>query len=201
MQYIAFIAPHFPLIAPQRFWDVYDTETIDLPVIPPGHLAALPPAMHRMRAAFGLGTNYKNVPVKASPTAPINVAANRASLDNVRLWDWQAFHDTVTQIQPLRPYTYVDTDIDRYRIDGKPEFALGTQDDPGELLAVAARFVSEELGTPLVTVYEVLPGSGDLIRRAEHGWRDRRVDCDRDADLSTNSAGERVNDQGTKLGL
>lgn len=71
------------------------------------------------RAAFGLGANYKNVPVKASPTAPINVAANRASLDNVRLWDWQAFHDTVTQLQPLRPYTYVDTDIDRYRIDGK----------------------------------------------------------------------------------
>ena len=51
---VGYIAPHFPLIAPQRFWDVYDTETIDLPVIPPGHLAALPPAMHRMRAAFGL---------------------------------------------------------------------------------------------------------------------------------------------------
>jgi choline-sulfatase len=51
---VGYIAPHVPLIAPQRFWDVYDTETIDLPVIPPGHLAALPPAMHRMRAAFGL---------------------------------------------------------------------------------------------------------------------------------------------------
>lgn len=71
------------------------------------------------RAAFGLGANFKNVPVKASPTAAIDVAANRASLDNVRLWDWQAFHDTVTQLQPLRPYTYVDTDIDRYRIGGK----------------------------------------------------------------------------------
>ena len=40
-------------------------------------------------------------------------------LDNVRLWDWRAFHDTLSQSQPLRPYTYADTDVDRYPIDGK----------------------------------------------------------------------------------
>src|SRR6185369_7609669 len=40
-------------------------------------------------------------------------------LDNVRLWDWRAFHDTVSQIQPLRPYTFSDTDVDRYTIDGQ----------------------------------------------------------------------------------
>jgi choline-sulfatase len=51
---VGYIAPHFPLIAPQRFWDMYDPEAIDLPVIPPGHLASLPPAMRRLRAAFGL---------------------------------------------------------------------------------------------------------------------------------------------------
>ena len=39
-------------------------------------------------------------------------------LDNVRLWDWRAFHDTLSQSQPLRPYTYADTDVDRYQIDG-----------------------------------------------------------------------------------
>ena len=33
-------------------------------------------------------------------------------LDNVRLWDWRAFHDTVTQIQALRPY-YVFADTRR----------------------------------------------------------------------------------------
>ena len=27
-----------------------------------------------------------------------------ALLDNVRLWDWRPFHDTVTQMQALRPY-------------------------------------------------------------------------------------------------
>ena len=30
----------------------------------------------------------------------------------------KAFHDTVSQIRPLRPYTYIDSDIDRYQIDG-----------------------------------------------------------------------------------
>ncbi len=29
------------------------------------------------------------------------------------------FHDTLSQSQPLRPYTYADTDVDRYQIDGR----------------------------------------------------------------------------------
>ena len=38
----------------------------------------------------------------------------------MRLWDWRAFHDTVTQIQALRPYyVFADTDVDRYTIDGQ----------------------------------------------------------------------------------
>jgi len=71
------------------------------------------------REAYGLGSGLKELQVDATPNGKIDVAANQASLNNVRIWDWQAFHDTVTQIQPLRPYTYVDTDVDRYRIAGK----------------------------------------------------------------------------------
>jgi len=76
--------------------------------------------MRATKAAYGLGAGLLKEPkVKASPSGKIDIAANQASLDNVRIWDWQAFHDTITQIQPLRPYSYVDTDIDRYRIGGK----------------------------------------------------------------------------------
>ncbi|MBI2687544.1 MAG: UPF0182 family protein [Acidobacteria bacterium] len=72
------------------------------------------------RAAYSLGeTRLKQLQGKATPGGQIDVAANQPLLENIRLWDWQAFHDTVTQLQPLRPYTYVDTDIDRYRIGGK----------------------------------------------------------------------------------
>jgi uncharacterized membrane protein (UPF0182 family) len=48
------------------------------------------------------------------------VVHHKPTLDNVRLWDWHAFHDTVTQIQALRPYyVFHDSDVDRYTIDGQ----------------------------------------------------------------------------------
>jgi hypothetical protein len=75
--------------------------------------------MKATRAAYGLTKKFKEIGIKAAPGGKIDVAANQTSLEAVRLWDWEAFHNTITQIQPLRPYTYVDTDIDRYRIGGK----------------------------------------------------------------------------------
>jgi uncharacterized membrane protein (UPF0182 family) len=72
------------------------------------------------RSAFGLDRNVKEVEFHTDPGAPIDIAHNQATLDNVRLWDVRAFHDTVTQIQALRPYyVFKDTDVDRYMIDGR----------------------------------------------------------------------------------
>jgi uncharacterized membrane protein (UPF0182 family) len=76
------------------------------------------------RRAFGIADRMKEVNYNASAQARIDVAKNRATLENVRLWDWQAFHDTVSQIQPLRPYVFVDTDVDRYRINGTVQQVL-----------------------------------------------------------------------------
>ena len=50
---VSFIAPHFPLIAPQRFWDMYAVDEIDLPDIPEGHLEALHPVCQRLRRMNG----------------------------------------------------------------------------------------------------------------------------------------------------
>jgi hypothetical protein len=72
------------------------------------------------RSAFDLDTNVHEVEFHAEPSAPIDIAHNQATLENVRLWDVHAFHDTVTQIQALRPYyVFKDTDVDRYVIDGR----------------------------------------------------------------------------------
>lgn len=71
------------------------------------------------RSAYGLNQRVKETNLEADPEIPIDYAKHKPLLDNVRLWDWRAFHDTVSQIQPLRPYIYVDTDIDRYTIDGE----------------------------------------------------------------------------------
>jgi hypothetical protein len=70
------------------------------------------------RSAYGLNSNVKETTLDAKAEIPIDYAKHKPLLDNVRLWDWKAFHDTVSQIQPLRPYTYLDSDIDRYQIDG-----------------------------------------------------------------------------------
>ncbi|MDE0610401.1 MAG: sulfatase-like hydrolase/transferase [Anaerolineaceae bacterium] len=50
---VSFIAPHFPFIVPQRFWDMYPPGRIDMPDIPPGHLESLHPVYQRLRAMFG----------------------------------------------------------------------------------------------------------------------------------------------------
>ncbi|MCY3832488.1 MAG: choline-sulfatase [Chloroflexi bacterium] len=50
---VSFIAPHFPYIVPQRFWDMYPPDEMDLPVIPEGHLDNLHPMAQRIRRMFG----------------------------------------------------------------------------------------------------------------------------------------------------
>ncbi|MGH9718944.1 MAG: UPF0182 family protein, partial [Bryobacteraceae bacterium] len=71
------------------------------------------------RSAYGLDRRLKLIDFKTRPDARIDPARHKNVLDNVRLWDWQAFHNSVTQIQSLRPYyRFADTDVDRYTIDG-----------------------------------------------------------------------------------
>lgn len=75
--------------------------------------------IHATRAAYGLEQRMREVEFKVQPDAPIDPVQHKAIIDNVRLWDWHAFHDTITQIQALRPYyVFSDTDVDRYTIDG-----------------------------------------------------------------------------------
>lgn len=71
------------------------------------------------RSAYGLNQRVRETTLEADPEIPIDYAKHQPLLDNVRLWDWRAFHDTISQIQPLRPYIYMDTDVDRYTIDGQ----------------------------------------------------------------------------------
>lgn len=72
------------------------------------------------RSAFGLDERTREVEYEAVTETPIDPARHAALFDNVRLWDWRAFHDTTTQIQALRTYyVFNDSDVDRYVIDGR----------------------------------------------------------------------------------
>ena len=58
-------------------------------------------------------------PVEQSLTAKA-IEANKATIDNIRLWDWQPLMDTYGQMQEIRTYyKFHDVDIDRYWLDGK----------------------------------------------------------------------------------
>ncbi len=77
------------------------------------------------RAAYGLTSEIREVETHTNPGDAIDTAKNKLLLDNVRLWDWRPFHDTVTQMQALRTYyAFHDTDVDRYNIDGQPRQVL-----------------------------------------------------------------------------
>ena len=69
------------------------------------------------RAAYGLDKRLREVEFGAKISGQIDATKHKPLLDNVRLWDWRAFHDTVTQIQALRPYyVFSDSDVDRYKL-------------------------------------------------------------------------------------
>ena len=71
------------------------------------------------RSAYGLDQRTDEIEFQAKPEQQIDLAKHKPLLDNVRLWDWHAFHDTLPQLQPYRLYTYSQTDVDRYSIQGK----------------------------------------------------------------------------------
>ncbi len=99
------------------------------------------------RSAYGLNIRVKETALQAEPETPINYARHEAVLANVRLWDWRAFHDTISQIQPLRPYIYMDTDVDRYTIDGRLRQVLVAprELDTRQLGSASARWINTHL--------------------------------------------------------
>ena len=71
------------------------------------------------RQAYAINTGKEQF-LSLSETPKLDVEAHSTLIDNIRLWDEQAYTDTITQIQALRLYyRFADMDIDRYQIDGK----------------------------------------------------------------------------------
>jgi len=76
--------------------------------------------IHATLSAYGLEQRLHAIEFNAHPDAAIDTAQHKPLLDNVRLWDWQPYHDTITQRQALRTYyVFHDSDVDRYTIDGQ----------------------------------------------------------------------------------
>jgi uncharacterized protein len=93
-------------------------------VVKPNELARETPYItHNItwtRRAFGIDKiEQRNFDVATTVDA-VDVQSNRATLDNIRLWDWRALQDTLKQIQAIRTYyDFPDVDVDRYQIGGQ----------------------------------------------------------------------------------
>ncbi|HEV7843164.1 MAG TPA: UPF0182 family protein, partial [Pyrinomonadaceae bacterium] len=72
------------------------------------------------RRAFGLDRmEIRNYEAQTT-IAAFDRDANRATFDNIRLWDVNALQDTLRQIQEIRTYyDFRDVDVDRYMINGE----------------------------------------------------------------------------------
>src|SRR3989442_10113166 len=102
----------------------------------------------RSRRAFGVDRiEQRNFDAETS-TEAFDLQANRATLDNIRLWDWHALKDTLTQIQAIRTYyDFTDVDVDRYVISGeKRQMMLATREiDEAKLPEQSRNWVNEKL--------------------------------------------------------
>jgi len=89
----------------------------------PSELQLEAPYIERNIALTREAYNLQQITVKPFPTEQglgfASLQANRATIDNIRLWDWQPLMDTYAQLQEIRTYyKFRDVDIDRYRLDG-----------------------------------------------------------------------------------
>jgi uncharacterized membrane protein (UPF0182 family) len=82
----------------------------------------------------------QSFPVEQSLTFEA-LEANRATIDNIRLWDWQPLMDTYSQMQEIRTYyKFHDVDIDRYWLNGTYQAVmLSARELKSELLPANAQ--------------------------------------------------------------
>jgi uncharacterized membrane protein (UPF0182 family) len=72
------------------------------------------------RSAFGIDKIEQRNFEAETTTESLGLQENRATLDNIRLWDWRALQDTLKQMQAIRIYyDFPDVDVDRYQTGGQ----------------------------------------------------------------------------------
>jgi uncharacterized membrane protein (UPF0182 family) len=76
--------------------------------------------MEFTRQAFGID-EVETQPFSGTPELDASdIAANRATVDNIRVWDPPVLASTYDQQQAIRPYYQLaDVDVDRYELDGE----------------------------------------------------------------------------------
>ena len=92
-------------------------------IVKPTELQLEKPYIERNIALTRQAYNLDQIAVKpfaAEQRLTFNtLEANKATIDNIRLWDWLPLSDTYAQLQEIRTYyKFHDLDVDRYWFDG-----------------------------------------------------------------------------------
>ena len=82
-----------------------------------------------------------------SATLDILIEANRDTINNIRLWDWQPLKQTFRQLQQIRSYyTFEDVDVDRYRVgDDQRQVLLSARELSRDLPGKGITWVNRRL--------------------------------------------------------
>ena len=100
------------------------------------------------KAAYGLTNVTVSQFTGDKPLSLKEVQNDKATVDNLRLWDFAPLHDTYEQLQTIRTYySFADIDIDRYSIGGviKQLEISAREFDFSRLQAAAQNWVNQHL--------------------------------------------------------
>src|SRR6202023_829711 len=91
--------------------------------VKPDELQLEKPYIERNIALTQQAYNLRQIAAKPFPAEQDltfkTLEANKATIDNIRLWDWQPLMDAYVQLQEIRTYyKFHDVDVDRYRLNG-----------------------------------------------------------------------------------
>ena len=91
--------------------------------VKPNELQLETPYLQRNISLTQEAYNLRQITVKPFPAEQgltlQSLQDNRATIDNIRLWDWQPLIDTYAQLQEIRTYyKFLDIDVDRYELGG-----------------------------------------------------------------------------------
>ena len=91
--------------------------------VKPSELQLEKPYIQRNIALTQLAYNLHQITAKPFPAEQDltfkTLETNKATVDNIRLWDWQPLMDAYVQLQEIRTYyKFHDVDVDRYWLDG-----------------------------------------------------------------------------------
>jgi uncharacterized protein len=97
--------------------------------VKPNELQLEKPYIERNIALTQQAYNLRQITAKEFPAEQDltfqTLEANKATINNIRLWDWQPLMDAYMQLQEIRTYyKFHDVDVDRYRLDGSYESVM-----------------------------------------------------------------------------